>query len=203
MIDNTAFFKIGYGLYVVTTNDGNKDNGCIVNSVMQLTSSPCTIAVAVNKNNYTHEVIKNTNKLNVCCLDQTAPFSLFQNFGFKSGKDCDKMNGYAFWRTQNGLACLSQHVNAFFCLSVSNYIDMGSHGLFICLVEDARTILPDSTSMTYDYYHKNVKPKTKKTSDKKTFVCSICGYKYEGDFLPEDFICPLCKHPASDFEELK
>ena len=201
-MDKKAFYNITYGLYLLTAKENGKDNGCIINSVMQISSNPHTVAVSVNKANYTHDVIKQTGKLNVCCLDQSAPFSLFQNFGFRSGRDCDKMEGYAFWRTPNGLACLSSHVNAFISLSVDSYVDMGTHGLFLCTATDARAILSAPT-MTYDYYQQNVKPKAQKTSDKKTYVCSICGYKYEGESLPEDFVCPWCKHGAEDFTELK
>ena len=196
-----AIFKIGYGLYVVTCNDGNRDNGLIVNSVVQLTSTPKTVAVAINKQNYSHDVILETKKMNVNILNTDAPFSVFQNFGFQSGRMADKFKDVKSGKAQNGLQVLFENINAFLCLEVQQYIDMGTHGLFICNVTDAG-VLNDKETMTYSYYQQNVKPKPQ-TEKKKGFVCKICGYVYEGDTLPEDFICPLCKHPASDFEPIK
>ncbi len=200
-IDKTALFKIGYGLYVVTSNDGTKDNGAILNTVVQVTSTPNRIAVTINKSNYSHDVIKQSGIMNVNCLSVDTPFSVFENFGFKSGRDSDKFAGVGFSRSENGLAVLSDYINAFMSLSVEQYIDLGTHGMFICALTEAR-VVSDRETMTYDYYHKNVKPKpeAKKT---KGYVCKICGYVYEGETLPEDFVCPLCKHPASDFEEMK
>lgn len=197
-IDKTALFKIGYGLYVVTTNDGEKDNGLIVNTVVQVADNPLTLTVSVNKKNYSHDIIKETGKMNVCCLSEDAPFSLFQNFGFRSGKDADKFKDVPSWRTKNGLMCLRDNINAVISLSVESYLDMGSHGLFICSVTEAHVISEDA-SMTYAYYHKNVKPKPD-NAKKKGFRCKICGYVYEGDALPDDYICPICKHPKDDFE---
>ncbi len=198
--ENAALFKIGYGLYVVTTNDGKKDNGCIVNAVMQLTSNPNKVAVAVNKLNYTHDVIMQTNKLNINCLAESAPFSVFQSFGFRSGRDADKFEGVEFERSNNGLAVLKNHVNAYMSLWVEQAIDLGTHTMFICFVTQMDELSQEDT-MSYTYYHKNVKPKSQpKEEKKKGYVCKICGYVYEGDELPEDFVCPLCKHPASDFE---
>ena len=201
-IDNTSLFKISYGLYVVTCNDGNRDNGLIVNTVMQQASSPLTISVTINKANYSHDVIKASGKMNVNCLNTDTPFDIFQTFGFQSGKDTDKFKDVFHWKSQNGLAVLSgEIVNAFFSLEVTDYVDLGSHGLFICKVTEA-THMGNEESMTYDYYHKNVKPK-KETSVKKGYVCKICGYVHEGDTLPEDFVCPICKHGASDFEPIQ
>lgn len=199
-IESSALFNIGYGLYVVTCNDGIKDNGLIVNTVIQQTSTPLVLSVTVNKQNYSHDVIKKTGKLNVNCLTIDTPFSVFENFGFKSGKDSDKFKDIFFWKSQNGLAVLSgEIVNAFFSLEVTDYIDLGTHGMFICRVTEAKD-MSDSESMTYSYYHKNVKPK--KNAKKQGYVCKICGYVHEGDYLPDDFVCPICKHGAIDFEKL-
>lgn len=201
-MDNTAMFKIGYGLYAVTCNDGVKDNALIVNTVTQLASDPNTIGVAINKANYSHDVIKNSGILNVNCLDITAPFSVFQSYGFRSGRDVNKFEGQQVTRSENGLVYLMDHVNAYLSLKVENYVDLGSHGLFLCSLTDAKTLDGSKETMTYSYYHANVKPKPQKAK-KKGFVCKICGYVYEGDELPADFICPLCKHPASDFEPIE
>ena len=200
-IDKTALFKIGYGLYVVTTNDGKRDNGLIVNTVTQVADNPLTLTVAVNKKNYSHDIIKETRKMNVCCLTEEAPFSLFQNFGFKSGKDEDKFKDIFAWRTKNGLMCLRDYINSVISLTVEAYHDMGSHGLFICSVTEAH-VISEEPSMTYAYYHKNVKPKPDNTK-KKGYRCKICGYVYEGEVLPDDFICPWCKHPKDDFEPIE
>lgn len=199
--ENAALFKLGYGLYVVTTNDGEKDNGCILNSVMQVTNTPNKVAVAINKQNYTHDTVMKTNKLNINCIAESAPFSIFQNFGFKSGRDTDKLEGVAFERSNNGLAVLKDNVNAYMSLWVESTVDLDTHTLFICFVTQMDEISEDRT-MTYTYYQDNVKPKPQ-PQKKKGYVCKICGYVHEEDELPEDFICPLCKHPASDFEPLK
>lgn len=200
-IDSSALFKIGYGLYVVTSNDGTKDNGAILNTVVQVTSTPTQIAVTINKSNYSHDIIKQSGIMNINCLSTDAPFSVFENFGFKSGKDCDKFAGIDFTRSENGLAVLSKYINAFMSLKVEQYIDLGTHGMFICTLTEAK-VISDKDSMTYDYYHKNVKPKPK-TKTVRGYMCKICGYVYEGDTLPEDFVCPLCKHGAEDFEEVE
>ncbi len=199
--DLSALFNIGYGLYVVTSNDGKKDNGLIVNTVTQITNSPNRIAVAINKQNYSHHVIKQTGKMNVNCLSTDAPFSVFESFGFRSGRNVDKFEGEEVLRSDNGLVFLSKYINSFMSLKVEQYIDMDTHGMFICSVTEARVITNVET-MTYTYYQNNVKPKPE-TEGKKGYVCKICGYVYEGDTLPEDFICPLCKHGVADFEEIK
>ena len=201
MPDMTALFKIGYGLYVVTSNDGKKDNGFICNTVMQLTSSPARVSVTINKANYSHETIKATGKMNVNCLTTSTPFSVFENFGFRSGRDADKFEGLDVKHSENGLAVLTENLNAYISLEVEQYLDLDSHGMFICKVTDAE-VVDNSESMTYAYYHANVKPKPQ-PQKKKGFVCKICGYIHEGDELPEDFICPICKHPASDFEPIE
>lgn len=198
--DMSALFNIGYGLYVITSNDGNRDNGLIVNTVSQLTDSPNRIAVTINKKNYSHHVIKNTGIMNVNCLSTDAPFALFETFGFKSGRNVDKFASMTPLRSDNGLAFLPRYINSFMSLKVENYIDLDTHGMFICSITEAR-VISDSETMTYSYYQQHVKPKPE-TEGKKGFVCKVCGYVYEGDELPEDFICPLCKHGAQDFEPI-
>ncbi len=198
--DMSALFNIGYGLYVVTSNDGKKDNGLIVNTVSQVSDSPNRIAVTINKANYSHHIIKQTGILNVNCLSVDAPFSVFEQFGFVSGRTVDKFEGMEVLRSDNGLIFLPRHINSFMSLKVEDYIDLGSHGMFICSVSEAR-VVSDRETMTYTYYQKNVKPKPQ-TEGKKGFVCKVCGYIYEGEELPEDFICPLCKHGAADFEPI-
>jgi len=199
--DMSALFRIGYGLYVVTSNDGKKDNGLIVNTVTQLTDSPYRVAVNINKANYSHHVIKQTGVMNVNCLSVEAPFSVFQQFGFQSGRSADKFAGQKVNRSDNKLVFLDKYINAFMSLKVEQYVDMGTHGMFICSVTEAR-VMSEQDTMTYTWYQKNVKPKPE-TEGKKGFVCKVCGYIYEGDELPEDYICPLCKHGAVDFEPIE
>lgn len=198
--DLTALFRIGYGLYVVTSNDGKKDNGLIVNTVIQLTDTPNRVAVNINKANYSHHVIKQTGMLNVNCLSTEAPFSVFQQFGFQTGRSVDKFSGQTVHRSDNGLVFLDKYINAFMSLKVEDYVDLGTHGMFICSVTEAR-VMSNQETMTYTYYQNNVKPKPE-TEGKKGFVCKVCGYIYEGDELPADYICPLCKHGAADFEPI-
>ena len=199
--DMTALFNIGYGLYVVTSNDGNKDNGLIVNTVSQVSDSPNKVAVCINKQNYSHHVIKQTGIMNVNCLSVEAPFSVFENFGFQSGRTADKFADCTPLRSDNGLVFLPKYINSFMSLKVEQYVDLNTHGMFICSVTEAR-VISDKETMTYTYYQKNVKPKPQ-TEGKKGFVCKVCGYIYEGDELPEDFICPLCKHGVADFEPIE
>ncbi len=199
--DLSALFNIGYGLYVVTSNDGKKDNGLIVNTVSQVTNTPNRIAVTINKETYSHHIIKQTGKMNVNCLSTDAPFSLFEKFGFDSGRNTDKFANEEPLRSDNGLAFLQRYINSFMSLKVVQYVDLDTHGMFICEISEAR-VLSDKETMTYTYYQENVKPKPQ-TDGKKGYVCKICGYIYEGDTLPEDYICPLCKHGAIDFEEIK
>ena len=198
--DMSALFRIGYGLYVVTSNDGKRDNGLIVNTVTQVSDNPNRIAVNINKANYSHHVIRQTGILNVNCLSVDAPFKVFETFGFQSGRTADKFAGMAPIRSDNGLAILPKYINAAFSLKVEQYVDLGSHGMFICSVTEAR-VMNDRETMTYTYYQNHVKPKPQ-TEGKTGFVCKVCGYIYEGDTLPDDFICPLCKHGAADFEPL-
>ena len=199
--DLSALFNIGYGLYVVTSNDGKKDNGLIVNTVTQVTNSPNRIAVCINKQNYSHHVIKQTGIMNVNCLSVEAPFEVFESFGFRSGRNTDKFENCELLRSDNGLAFLPKYINSFMSLKVEDYVDLDTHGMFICSVTESR-VISDIETMTYTYYQNNVKPKPQ-TEGKKGYVCKICGYVYEGDELPDDFICPLCKHGAADFEKIK
>ena len=198
--DMSALFNIGYGLYVVTSNDGVKDNGLIVNTVSQVTDSPNRIAVTINKANYSHHVIKKTGIMNVNVLDTSAPFFVFQHFGFQSGRNTDKFVGCENLRSDNGLRFLPRYINSFMSLKVEQYVDLDTHGMFICSVEEAR-VISDRETMTYTYYQNNVKPKPE-IEGKKGFVCKVCGWVYEGDTLPDDIVCPLCKHGAADFEPI-
>ena len=199
--DLSAMFKIGYGLYVVTSNDGIKDNGLIVNTVTQVTNTPNRIAVTINKENYSHHVIKQTGKMNVNCLTVEAPFAVFEAFGFRSGRNVDKFADCEPLRSDNGLVFLPRYINSFMSLKVEDYVDLDTHGMFICSVTEAR-VISDKETMTYSYYHANVKPKPE-TEGKRGWVCKICGYIHEEEELPEDFICPLCKHGAADFEPIE
>ena len=196
-----ALHNIGYGLYVATCNDGIKDNGLIVNAVTQLTSNPTRVSVTINKENYSHHVIRNSGKMNLNCLTVDAPFFVFECFGFVSGRHKDKFAECDPPRSANGLVYLPRHINSYLSLEVEQYVDLGSHGMFICTVTEAR-VISDRETMSYAYYQQHVKPKPK-TEEKKGYVCKICGYVYEGETLPGDFVCPLCKHGASDFEEIK
>ena len=198
--DMNALFNIGYGLYVVTSRDGDKDNGLIVNTVTQVTNTPNRIAVTINKENYSHHVIKKTGIMNVNCLDVSAPFFVFQHFGFQSGRTMDKFAGCEDLRSDNGLRFLPRYINAFLSLKVEQYVDLDTHGMFICTVTEAR-VISDRETMTYTYYQNNVKPQPE-TEGKKGYVCKICGWVYEGDTLPDDIVCPLCKHGAADFEPI-
>ena len=197
--DKTALFKIEYGLYVVTSNDGKKDNGCIVNTVTQLTDQPFRVAVNINKANYTHDIVKQSGKMNVNILSQDTTFDLIKKYGFVSGRNVDKFEGEKVERSNNGLVVLPSHINAFLSLEIEQYVDLDTHGMFICTIKESKKINNNPT-LTYNYYQANVKPKPEEK--KKGWVCKVCGYVYEGDELPEDFICPLCKHGASDFEKL-
>ena len=198
--DLTALFNIGYGLYVVTTNDGQRDNGLIVNTVSQITNTPNRIAVTINKQNYSYHTIRKTGVMNVNCLDVTAPFFVFQRYGFQSGRTVDKFESVEALRSDNGLRFLPKYINSFMSLKVEDYVDLDTHGMFICTVTEAR-VMSDAETMTYTYYQKHVKPQPQ-VEGKKGFVCKVCGWIYEGDELPEDIICPLCKHGAVDFEPI-
>ena len=199
-MDPSALFNIGYGLYVVTTKDGDKDNGLIVNTVTQLTDNPNRVAVNICKRNYSCDLVMKTGVLNISTLSQDAPFKLFEHFGFQSGKTADKFAGFSHvQRSSNGLLFLDKYANGYISCKVTQTVDLQTHMMFICDVTQC-VRLSDKETMTYTYYHNHVKPRPE--TDKKGFVCKICGYVYEGSELPEDYICPLCKHGAQDFEPI-
>ena len=202
-VEQSALFKLSYGLFVLTAREGRKDNGCIINTVTQVTDSPKRISIAVNKANYTHDMIKRSGVFNVSVLSREAPFALFEHYGFQSGRDVDKFEGAEMPRSENGLCYVEGCTNAFLSGKVIQTIDCGTHSVFLAEVTEAK-VLGAAPSMTYAYYFESVKPKPRpKPESKKGFVCRICGYVYEGEVLPPDFICPLCKHGAEDFEPLK
>lgn len=203
-----AMFALTYGLYILTARQGDQDNGCIINTAMQVTDEPNRIVIAVNKDNYTHDMVLATGRFTLSALSQQAGFDLFQRFGFQSGRDVDKFSGFRDHavRGENGILYVSQGVSAWLSCKVVSTQDLGTHSLFLADVEDG-DLLSDVPSTTYTYYQANIKPKPQAApsspSAKKRWVCVVCGYVYEGDFLPDDYICPLCKHPASDFELLE
>ena len=199
-MDTKALFKIGYGLYVLTAND-EKDNGCIINTVMQVTSNPLQIAIAINKRNYTTAMIQKTRKFNISVLSEKADFNIYKHFGYQSGKDVNKFENFSDTkRSPNGVLYITSGTNAYMSAYVQQEIDLGTHFLFIGQLV-ASDNLSDDKSATYEYYQNNVKPKPE-TNNKKGWRCKICGYIYEGEELPADYICPICKHGAVDFEKL-
>lgn len=211
MIEKEAMFKISYGLYVLVTTDGEKQNGCIVNTVSMLTDNPKRITVFVNKANYSEQLLRQTGVLNVSILTKETPFDIFKHFGFQSGKDVDKFANTTYPKTENGLFYLDNYSNAVLSAKVIDALDYGTHTLFVAEVTEAK-MLSSVESVTYDYYQSNIKPKPQTASvnaEEKTekkggkWVCKICGYVHEGEELPEDFICPWCKHPAEDFERVE
>ena len=200
-MDNKVLFNIGYGLYVLTASEGEKDNGCIINTVMQVTSDPLQIAIAVNKKNYTNEMIQRTKKFNVSILTESSKFEIFEHFGFHSGRDTDKFADFVDTkRSPNGVLYITQNTNSYMSAYVKQEIDLGTHTLFVAQLVAAE-ILSEEPTVTYKYYQNNIKPKPQKT-EKKGWRCKICGYIYEGEDLPPDFICPWCKHGAVDFEKI-
>ena len=201
-MDKSVLFKIGYGLYVLTANENGKDNGCIINTVMQVTSEPLQIAIAVNKANYTNEMIQRTKKFNISVLSENSKFEIFKHFGFQSGRDCDKFSSFEdAKRSPNGLLYITKNTNSYMSAYVKQEIDLGTHTMFIGQLVAAETL--DSTpTATYDFYQKNIKPKPEAAPQKKGWRCKICNYVYEGEELPPDFICPWCKHGVEDFEPI-
>lgn len=203
MLDNKALFTIGYGLYVLVARQGEKDNACIINVAQQVSSDPLQLMICVNKANLTHDMVLRTLKFNLCPLSEEATMKPFQHFGFQSGRDVDKFAGCEQeLRTENGLLYLPKFINAVISCVVTKSIDLGSHTMFIAMPLEAR-VLSDSPSITYAYYQQHIKPKpaaAPAAGGKKKWVCEVCGYVYEGDELPADFVCPWCKHPASDFK---
>ena len=204
-MDKKAMYKLSYGLFVLTSADGDRDNGCITNTAIQVTSEPNRIAIAVNKANFTHDMMLKHGKFNISIISQKASFDLFKRFGFQSGRDVDKFEGFSGWdRALNGIAYIKEGTNAFITAWIEQTVDLGSHTLFIAAVTDME-VLDDAPSATYEYYQSNIKPKPQvpaKTEGKTAWRCTVCGYVYEGEELPADFICPVCKHPASDFEKV-
>lgn len=198
-MNNNVMFKISYGLYVLTAKDGDKQNGCIINTLEQVTTVPNKVTIAVNKDNYTHDMIMKTGEFNVSILSEKATFDTFKHFGFQSGRDVNKFENYPMKTSENGIAYVTEGTNGFISGKVISTVDLGTHTLFVADVTDG-DVLSEDNSATYDYYHKNIKESLKKES--KGWVCKICGYVYEGEELPADFVCPLCKHGASDFEKL-
>lgn len=200
-MDTKVLFNIGYGLYVLTANEGDKDNGCIINTVMQVTSDPLQIAIAVNKKNYTNEMILRTKKFNVSVLSENAKFEVFKHFGFLSGRDSDKFADYfQTKRSPNGVLYITEDTNSYMSAYVKQEIDLGTHTLFIAQLVEAEN-LSETQTVSYSFYQKNIKPKPENTN-KKGWRCTICGYIYEGEVLPADYICPVCKHGAVDFERI-
>lgn len=202
MIENQAMYKISYGLFMLTTTDGEKQNGCIVNTVSMITDEPKRIVVFVNKANYSQELLKKTGVFNVSVLTENTPFEVFKQFGFQSGKDVDKFAGKTYPTTENGLYYLPEHANAVMSAKVVDSYDYGTHTLFVAEVTEAK-VLSSEKSTTYEYYQSNIKPKPqeKKEDGVEKWVCKVCGYTYEGP-LPGNFVCPWCKHPARDFEKV-
>lgn len=200
-MDKKAMFKLTYGLFVLTAREGEKDNGCIINTAVQVTTEPNRITIAVNKKNYTHDMILRTGVFNVSMLTEEAKFDTFKHWGFQSGAQTDKLEGMTCPRTENGVIYIASETNAYLSAKVVSSTDLGTHTLFLADVTGGE-VLSDAESITYSYYQKYVKTAPKDAGKKKGFICSVCGYIYEGDTLPEDFICPWCKHPASDFNPL-
>ncbi len=200
-MDNRAMYRLSYGLFVLTAREGEKDNGCIINTAVQVTTEPNCITIAVNKKNYTHDMIVRTGVFNVSVLTEKSSFDTFRHWGFQSGANVDKTKEITFSRADNGVIYLTQETNAVICARVVSTVDLGTHTLFLADVTDAK-VLGDDPSATYAYYQSNIKQAPKAAPEKKGFICTVCGYVYEGETLPEDFICPWCKHPASDFKPL-
>ena len=208
-MNTKAMYNLSYGLFVITANRDGRDNGCITNTAIQVTSEPNRISVAINKANYTHDMVKDTGVFTVSVISEAADFTLFKHFGFHSGRDVDKFADYFDCkRAGNGTMIITKGTNAFISAKVEQAIDLGSHTLFIAAVTDM-DVLSDVPSATYTYYQNHIKPKpeepeaAKSAPEGKTvWRCKICGYEYVGEELPEDFICPVCKHPASDFEKV-
>ena len=205
-MDKKAMSKLTYGLFVLTANENGKDNGCIINTAIQAAGEPNQVSISVSKQNYTHDMIMRTGAFTVSAITEKADFSLFKRFGFQSGKDTDKFQGFDGWmRGINGVTYITESTNAYISVEVEKSVDLGSHTLFIGKVTDME-VLSDDKSVTYEFYQSNIKPKPEQvgTTPKGETVwrCIICGYEYVGEELPADFICPWCKHPASDFEKI-
>ena len=199
-MDKKTLFKLSYGLYVVSSTIENKHNGCICNTVMQLTDSPLQIGMAMNKKNYTHDMIVKSKKYTLSILDDTTPFEIFQKLGFVSGRDQDKFKDIDIQYDQQGIAYLTKYTNGYISVVVDEIMDLKTHSYFIGHVVEMKT-LSEVPSLTYHDYHAKVKPQA--TKKVKGYRCVVCGYVYEGDILPEDFICPICKHSVDDFVKIE
>lgn len=203
-MDNKTMYKLTYGLFVLTSCYDGKDSGCIINTASQVTSEPNRISIAVNKANFTHDLVKKSGKFNISILSEDASFDTFKHFGFQSGRNVDKFDGYeSCKRSANNLYYITAGTNGYISATVEQEIDLGTHTMFIALVDDME-VLSSTSSATYSYYQSSIKPQPEKpaTGGKTVWRCTICGYIYDGEELPADFICPLCKHPASDFEKV-
>lgn len=199
-----TMFKLSYGLFVLTSCFEGKNSGCIINTAGQVTAEPNRISITVNKSNFTHDLVMKSKKFNISILSEEASFDLFRHFGFQSGRDTDKFADFKDCKTSaNGLYYVTAGTNGYISATVEQTLDLGTHTLFIASVDDME-VLSEVPSATYTYYQSSIKPKPEKTaaSGKTTWRCTVCGYIYEGEELPADFICPLCKHPASDFEKV-
>lgn len=201
-MDDKAMYKLTYGLFILTARENGKDNGCIVNTVSQVTTNPNRVIVAVNKQNYTHDMIVRTGEFNVSVLTENSRFDTYRHWGFQSGRDTNKTEAVTLGRSENGIVYIMEETNAFLSAKVVSMTDLGTHTLFLADVTDG-AVLSDAPSVTYAYYQSNIKAKPAQTEKKKGFICTVCGYIYEGDVLPDDFICPWCKHPASDFKPIE
>lgn len=200
-MNTNALFNLSYGLFVVTAKDFGKDNGCIINTVMQITDTPLRMSFTVNKSNLTHDFIMNTKNFNISVISEAASFELFKHFGFQSGRSTHKFENFSDYKVSpNGLIYITAGCNAYISGKVFDSVDLGTHTMFFADVTDS-AVTDSVPSATYAYYHQNIKP-TPQKSEKSGYRCKICGYVYEGEELPEDFICPLCKHSAADFEKI-
>lgn len=202
-MDKKTMYKLTYGLFVLTSASEGKDSGCIINTAGQVTSEPNRISITVNKSNFTHDLVKESGKFNISILSEAASFDTFKHFGFQSGRDVDKFADYTECkRSANGLYYVTAGTNGYISAVIEQSVDLGSHTMFIAAVEDME-VLSDVPSATYAYYQSDIKPKPEKVAaGKSVWRCTVCGYVYEGEDIPADFICPLCKHPASDFEKV-
>ena len=203
-MDPKTMYRLTYGLFVLTARHDGRDSGCIINTAGQVTSTPNRISIAVNKDNFTHDLVKASGKFNISILSEEADFDLFRHFGFQSGRTVDKFDGFTDCRrSENGLYVVTRGTNGYISATVEQALDLGTHTLFIASVDDMEVLSP-APSATYAYYQANIKPRPEKAAPqgKTTWRCTVCGYVYEGETLPADFVCPLCKHPASDFEKV-
>lgn len=201
-MDLKALYKITYGLYLLSARSYGQDNACIINTVMQVADNPIRVAISINKGNKTHDMIMESGRFNLSALTTKTPFSLFQRFGMQSGRDVNKFIGFEdVERADNGIYRLSAYSNAYLSCKLLRTVDLGSHTIFITELEAAQ-VLSQEEACTYGYYQSDIKPKPQ-PAQKKGWVCSVCGHVYEGEQLPDDYICPLCRHGKEDFRPLE